>query len=64
MPELVVALSDPSPLVRLQASRALRFIGGEASPALGPLRVRLGDPDSEVRRAAEATINAILGSDP
>ncbi len=57
-------LSDRSSLVRVQASRALGFIGGEAVAALGPLRARLGDPDPEVRRAAEAAIKVILKPDP
>ena len=64
VPDLVAALRDPSPVVRLQASRALGFMGGEARPALGPLRERLGDTDPEVRRAADATINALLRPDP
>lgn len=61
---LAMALSDPSPFFRVQASRALEFIGGEARSSLDALRERLGDPDPEVRRAAEAAINAIRKSDP
>ncbi|WP_406695840.1 HEAT repeat domain-containing protein [Singulisphaera sp. Ch08] len=64
VPALVVALGDSSRLIRLHATRAFGFIGSEARSALGPLRERLGDTDSEVRRAAEAAINAILKSDP
>lgn len=64
VPDLVMALEDRSPLVRLQAVRALGFIGNEASPALGPVRRRLDDPAPDVRSAAEATIKAILKSDP
>jgi HEAT repeat protein len=64
VPDLVKALEDRSPLVRLQAVRALGFIGAEASPALDPVRSRLRDRDPDVRRAAEATIKAILKPDP
>jgi len=64
VPELVVALGDMSSLVRLQAVRALGIIGNEASAALGSVRERLGDRDPNVRAAAEATIKAILTSDP
>ena len=64
VPDLVLALEDRSPLVRLQAVRALGFIGNKASSALGPVRRRLDDSAPEVRGAAEATIKAILESDP
>jgi HEAT repeat protein len=64
IPELIAALSDTSPLVRLHVVRALAVIGSEASPALASLRERLRDPDPDVRGAAQATIKAILEPEP
>jgi len=59
VPELVGVLNNPSPVVRLQATRILGRIGNEASLAIGLLRERLNDTDVEVRQAAEAAVNSI-----
>ena len=64
VPELIKALGDRSPLVRVQAARALEVIGTGAKAALDTLRARLADPNPEVRRGAATAIDAILQADP
>ncbi len=62
VPDLVAALADSSAMVRLGAARALGSMGDDARAALDRLRERLGDADDEVRRAAEAAVEAIAGA--
>ena len=64
VPELIKTLDDHSPLVRVQAARAMEVIGTGAKAALDTLRARLADPDPEVRRGAATAIDAILKPDP
>jgi HEAT repeat protein len=58
-PELIAALGHTSPQIRIQAARALGFIGSETDTALDALRQRRNDPDPQVQAAAEAAIKSI-----
>jgi HEAT repeat protein len=59
IPDLVSALDDPSPAIRIGAARMLGALGDGAVDALAPLRRRRGDPDPEMRKAVAAAIRCI-----
>jgi HEAT repeat protein len=59
VPDLIAALRDPSPLVRMHAARILESAGEKSAAALASLQILLKDTDDEVRRAAQDTIDAI-----
>lgn len=51
-PWLGAALDHPQPVVRRAAMRGIRLVHREASAAIGVLRVKLSDPDAQVRTSA------------
>jgi D-arabinan exo alpha-(1,3)/(1,5)-arabinofuranosidase (non-reducing end) len=56
---LTRALSDPDPVVRGLAARALQKMGASAAPATAALSARLKDSDANVRQAAAEALGAI-----
>src|SRR5262249_50294106 len=52
VPALAGALSDPNAVVRLQACKALAYMGARASPAVPDLVQRLYDSEEAVRMQA------------
>ncbi len=57
--QLIGALHDPEPQVRLQAVRALARIGPDAAPAVAALTERLTDSDLLVRQNAARALGQI-----
>jgi hypothetical protein len=55
--ELIVLLSDPSPVMRVAATVSLPWYGSER--ALEPLRISRMDPDPDCRRAADWAVDAL-----
>jgi HEAT repeat protein len=56
---LTKALSDPDPVVRGLAARALQKMGAAAAHATAALSARLKDPDPNVRQAGAEALGAI-----
>src|SRR5262249_4514359 len=56
---LAEALSDPSAVVRLQACRALAYMGAKAAPAVPALVQRLYDSEEAVRTQAANALGQI-----
>jgi HEAT repeat protein len=66
MPDLMKALGDPSPKVRLTAARALGNLGPDAKNAVDALTGLQNDSDGSVKaiaKAAVAQIRAVPGAD-
>jgi len=59
VPDLSDALSDPSPIVRLQSCRALAYMGAQAKDAVPALIRALNDSEQGVREAAAAALGQI-----
>jgi len=59
VPALAGALSDPNAVVRLQACKALAYMGAKASPAVPELVHRLYDSEEAVRMQAANALGQI-----
>jgi hypothetical protein len=59
VPSLAGALSDPDAVVRLQACKALAYMGAKASPAVPDLVQRLYDSEEAVRMQAANALGQI-----
>jgi hypothetical protein len=59
VPDLSLALSDPDPAVRMDACRALAYMGAKAKDAVPPLTQTLNDPEQSVRTEAAHALGAI-----
>ena len=59
VPELILALQDPNPLLRRQAATVLARIGPEARTAVPALTALLNDPDEQVRKSAAYALGQI-----
>jgi HEAT repeat protein len=63
VPQLIEALSDPSPSVRVQVIGTLASLDKERRSMTRLKEVFLGDPDLDVVAAAEAALRAIEGTE-
>jgi hypothetical protein len=59
VPALADALTDPNAVVRLQACKALAYMGAKASPAVPELVQRLYDSEEAVRMQAANALGQI-----
>jgi HEAT repeat protein len=59
VPALAEALSDPVPSVRVDACRALAYMGAKAKDAVPPLTRTLSDPEEAVRQEAARALGQI-----
>ena len=59
VPALTDALMDSDPAVRLQACRALAYMGAKASSAVPALQRALNDPEVPIREQAAAALGQI-----
>jgi hypothetical protein len=59
VPELILALQDPNPLLRRQAASVLARIGPDAKSAVPALTALLDDPDERVRKTATYALGQI-----
>lgn len=57
IPTVLHALDDPSSIVRAEACRSLADL--KARDALPQLRLRMKDPEAEVRRAASEAVSTL-----
>ena len=63
VPDLVSALDDPQPAIRIGTVRMLGALGADALDALDSLRQHHKDSDPEMRTAVETAIRAIEQSE-
>lgn len=59
VPALSEALADPDASVRIEACRALAYMGPKAKDAVPPLTQTLGDPEESVRLEAARALGQI-----
>lgn len=58
-PALAAALSDPDPAIRIEACRALAYMGPAAKEAVPALVQALSDPDRGIRQQAAIALGEI-----